>query len=342
MLKMTLSAAKPIIKEFIMLKIPVMLHGSPGIGKSSIHQQIVKELSDETGDQWGYVCYRASTRDQVSTMGTPKIDGETTTWRVPDEFPQEARDGKCGLLDLDELNHADRQTMKALMGLINDRWLGSYTVPENWSIVASGNLASDRSGVVPLLMSLANRLAHIEIIPDVESTVLHAISCQWHPAVIGFLGFRGEELLHKMGDDYAYPTPRLWEKVSNICKGNRPDAVRRGMIHALVGDHASMEFEAFYQTYKDLPSLNGCLMDPTAAKVPQTASGLYAVTFGLIHKVNDQNFANAVTYMKRLGRTYEAWFMNSIHRHNNALTHTPEYTSWALDPENQKLVSVAA
>lgn len=340
--KLTLKNAAEATIGFIDDGIPVMLHGKPGLGKSSLFHQIRTRLSERTGHKWGHVDYRASTRDQVSTMGTPDITGETTRWRVPDEFPQVQRDGEFGLLVLDEFNLADRQTMKAMMGFILDRWVGSYRLPENWQMVAAGNLASDRTNVTALPMALANRFAHIEILQDVDESVMYAIANDWHPAVIGFIGFRGDSLLHNMGDDYSYPTPRNWERVSNICKANRPNDVRRNMIAALVGTEAGAEFEAFWSTYHDLPSLMSCLTNPMQATTPNTAAGLYAVTFGLTHKVTPANFANAVTYMKRLGRSYEGWFMNAVTARDPGLSHTPEFTKWATDPDNQRMINIAA
>ena len=94
---------------------PAFMMGPPGIGKSAIARQI----ADERG--WKIIDFRASTRDPVALMGLPDLSQDTTKWKVPDEFPQVKRDGKEGILFLDELNAAPPSMQAAMFGLVDRR-----------------------------------------------------------------------------------------------------------------------------------------------------------------------------------------------------------------------------
>src|SRR5580765_2267185 len=80
--------------------IATFIHGPPGIGKS----QSVNQVADKLGI--GLIDIRLSLRDPVDLRGLPLVDAKsgTTRWLVPNELPQVKRDGKKGILFLDECN----------------------------------------------------------------------------------------------------------------------------------------------------------------------------------------------------------------------------------------------
>lgn len=338
---MKINEAATLAMTFVSINHPVMLWGSPGIGKSSVVKQIKDKLTVDTGERWGLVDYRASTRDNVSVMGTPDIHGETTRWRVPDEFPQEARDGKNGILFLDEINTADKPVLRALLGLVLDRWVGDYRLPDGWVIVAAGNLQTDRTGVTAFPRALSNRFAHINVEPDADAAVQYMASVGVDPMVTSFLRWR-PALIHDMsGTDQTFPTPRNWEVVNRLLP-SVSDASRLPAVTAVVGDGPAAEFEAFVRTYRDLPSLDLVLSNPLQAKLPTSPAGQFAITSGLSRKVQPQTLANAIAYLERVGREYVTAFMMEATNRDPGLSHSPEFVKWASDAENQADVNISA
>ena len=62
-------------------KVPFMLLGAPGGGKSAIARKIGKDMGFDN-----VVEFNASLRDPVDLLGTPNNNGETTKWIKPDEI----------------------------------------------------------------------------------------------------------------------------------------------------------------------------------------------------------------------------------------------------------------
>jgi hypothetical protein len=307
---------------------PAFMMGPPGIGKSAIARQI----ADERG--WKIIDFRASTRDPVALMGLPDLSQDTTKWKVPDEFPQVKRDGKEGILFLDELNAAPPSMQAAMFGLVLDRKVGDYTLPPGWRVVAAGNHQSHRAAAQRMPTALANRFAHIAVDADTSGGhdnvhVEYFNSIGVDPLLIAFLRFR-PALIHKMptNDELAFPTPRSWEQAAKYV--HKPSSRRLGLISGVVGDGAAAELEGFIRIYQKLPSLDLVLNDPKGAPVPDDPAARFAISAGLARKVDDKSFENGMTYMRRLPREFEIMFTVDAVRRDTKLSHTATFTNFAV------------
>jgi hypothetical protein len=320
---MNLNDARAMLEAYLDGDTPAFMWGPPGVGKSSIVKQIVADR------KWGLVDFRCSTRDPVALMGLPDLAGETTRWKVPDEFPQEKRDGKEGILFLDELNAAAPSMQAAAFGLVLDRKVGEYVAPPGWRIVGAGNRQSDRAAAQRMPSALANRFAHIDVDADVDTVTQRFAKIGIDPTVIAFLRFR-PALLHMMeGSDLrAYPTPRSWEDAAKYV--NHPARIRLGLVTGLVGEGAAAELEGFIRVYKNLPSLDLVLANPNSAPVPEEPAARFAIAAGIARKVDAKTFANGMAYMSRLPREFDIMFAVDAVRRDPGLSHTQAFTEWAV------------
>lgn len=319
---MNLNDARGTLDAYLDHDIPAFLWGAPGVGKSSIVKQITADRN------WGMIDFRASTRDPVALMGIPAVDGDTTKWKVPDEFPKVERDGAEGILLLDELNAAAPSMQAAAFGLVLDRKVGEYTLPAGWRVLGAGNRQSDRAAAQRMPSALANRFAHIDVEPDVDTTVNHFAKKGLHPIMLAFLRFR-PALLHNMesSDLRAFPTPRSWESVAKVI--DTPSKLRLGLVNGIVGEGAAAEFEGFVRVYQNLPSLDLVLANPNSAPLPEDPAARFAISAGLARKVNDQSFDNGMTYIRRLPREFEIMFMVDVVRRDPGLSHTQTFVDWS-------------
>lgn len=325
---MHLKSATTLLASFLDADIPTFLWGPPGVGKSaSIHQ-----ITAERG--WGLVDFRASTRDSVALMGLPDIGGETTRWKVPDEFPQVERDGPEGILFLDELNAAPPSMMAAMFGLVLDRKVGDYVLPKGWRVVAAGNRQSDRAAAQRMPTALANRFAHIDVDADTSGGhdnvhVEHFNRIGVDPQLIAFLRFR-PALIHSMpkNDERAFPTPRSWEQAAKVI--SLPSAQRLQGVSAIVGEGAAAELEGFLRVYQSLPSLDLVLANPNSAPLPEDPAARFAMATGLARKVDAKSFDNGMAYIQRIpAREFEILFAVDAVRRDPALSHTGTFVQWA-------------
>lgn len=296
----TLTMAGKATEMFIDNDIPVFLWGPPGVGKSQKVAQIAKKRN------WNLIDFRAVLRDPVDLRGVPvpNMKTKTTEWFVPSELPNEERHGKHGIFFMDELNVANPQVQASCFGLVLDRKLGDYVMPEGWRIVAAGNRQSDRSSAQRLSRALANRFGHFEVEADAKTWINDYAVYHCNPLVYSFIDFR-PELIHKMDveDERKFPSPRQWTEVSKICEA--PDDMRFTSVEALVGQMAAGEFEGYVRTFRELPDLNEILKNPKKGPVPTDPSALYAISSALAYRANRDNFENVLTYAQRLPADYE-------------------------------------
>jgi hypothetical protein len=317
---------KPCLEQAINFNTPVMIWSAPGIGKSSLVKQIAKEKGIPLID------FRATLREPVDLRGLPMVDSKTATsrWLPPAELPIEKRDGKRGILFLDELPQATQAMQAACFSLVLDRHIGEYALPPGWAVIAAGNRMGDRSGASRMLKALANRFSHYEVEVDVESWMKWAYEADINPLVAAFIRFR-PKLLHDMpdGEANAFPTPRAWETVAKFA-GIPDDTLRRNMVTAAVGEAAAVEFEGFVRVWSKLPSIDLIFTNPEKAHVPSLdePAQVYAVASAMARRVKKPQMENAFRYVARLPKEIQVSFALDCIARDASLKETRAFGNW--------------
>lgn len=323
----SLKLAASCLISCIKADVPPMLWGAPGVGKSDVVRQVAKTLG------YNLIDFRATLRDPVDMRGLPLVDAKTgsTRWLAPNELPQEDRDGKHGLLFLDELPNAAPLMQASCFGLVLDRQLGEYKLPKGWVPVAAGNRLADRSAAQRMPTALANRFAHFEVTADVDAWVEWANSAGVDPMLVAFLRFR-PELIHKMpvGEDKSFPTPRSWMQCAKLL--NCDATIRQHLFSANVGPGPAAELEGFLRVFSKLPSIASILANPSGAPIPDAdePSQFFAVAQALARKATRENFKAVLTYVKRLGVEFEIMTVTDAVRRSPTLTKTEAYAQWTV------------
>ncbi|MBP5530445.1 MAG: AAA family ATPase [Lentisphaeria bacterium] len=234
---------------------PVIFWGAPGIGKSDIVKAVAKELGIELRD------VRLAQLDPVDLRGVPTVEDGQTKWATPSFFSTDPN--SAGILFLDELSAADPSIQVAAYQLLLDRRVGEYELPPKWIIVAAGNRAEDKAVSLPMSSALANRMMHLELRVEPEEWARWASKHALDPSVIGFIRFR-PGMLFAAGDDCerGWPSPRSWERVSNILEVGFEDGELSPCVAGLVGDAAAAQFLAYRRHYKALGDVRELMLDP--------------------------------------------------------------------------------
>jgi hypothetical protein len=178
--------------------------------------------------------------------------------------------------------------------------------------------------------ALCNRFVHLDCEPDLDDWCKWAVKNGIEPAVIAFLRFR-PDLLHQFTrTDKAFPSPRSWEFVSRITgKQTNPD-IEHALYCGTVGTGAAVEYSAFVRLYRSIPSIDGILLNPTTANVPQDPASLYAVSAALARRASLQNFRRAITYLDRIPQEYAVMAVKDATARESSLCATGEFTSWCV------------
>ena len=264
------------------LKLAVMLWGAPGIGKSSVVQQVAQAHDLELID------LRLSQLAPTDLRGLPVPENGLAKWFPPEFLPREGK----GILFLDELNLAPPAIQGIAQQLVLDRKVGSYAVPPNWFIWAAGNRREDAAAVAEMPAPLANRFAHLEVSADLASLTAYALGAGWHSDIIGFLNFM-PSMLHALDKKaHAWPSPRSWDMAGQLMSAGV------SVSHA-VGDTAGHAFEAYQAVCAHLPDTDAIRAGRSDEPYPAKRELQFAVTTKLAFSITDaQQFGHSVTWVK--------------------------------------------
>lgn len=334
---MTPSAIAEELPHYFEDRMTVFLKGAPGIGKSDVIRQTGKALGLEVRD-W----LRASQMDPTDVKGFPCPDAKANVirWLPPNFLPQDKK--SKGILFLDELTSGPVMVQAALYQLMLDRRVGDYVLPDGWFLVGAGNREIDRSIVNKMPAALANRMAHIDVEPNLDDWVRWANKNGVDEMTTAFLRFR-PNLLHSFNPDSkeaAFPSPRTWVMADKIQKRNRPLERTAEMLKGVVGEAAANEYAAFLKVRHELPEIEDIFLNPTDTKVPAKPDVLFALTSMLdAHITKTDQFRTASKYVERLPKEFQVVFVkDQLYKRNDNpkydIRTTSEYTAWARANHN--------
>lgn len=236
----------------------IMIHGSPGVGKSSIIEQIRVELSEEMGIKIRMVDLRVASSASSDMKGIPHVVESVMRHSTPEWWPVD--DDEYVIIFLDELTNAISAQQHAAYQLVLDRSIQNGKKMSNRVVViGAGNLKSDKTGAKPLLPALANRFdAHLTIdVKRIAEPVLnYFVQKRVHRDIVGYLSAKRESIYQppKLGED-AFPTGRSWESVNKHLKkeGRISDEILLSAIAGAVGTEKAIDFAAYRQYKGQLP-----------------------------------------------------------------------------------------
>jgi hypothetical protein len=311
------------LKLLVGIQRPAFITGDAGVGKSRIVRQVAEGLDLDLID------VRAVLLDPVDIRGLPHVNGDGRAhWAIPDFLPREGN----GLLFLDELNRAPQLVQNACLQLALERQVGEYKLPDGWSVVAAGNPDTHR-GVTRMSEALANRFVHLAIVPDLDDWTRWAISADVRPELIAFVRFR-PELLHSYdpkSTEKAYPSPRSWEFVSQMLNASPPASIEHALYAGTVGEGPAGELIGFLDVYRQLPSIDGILMNPKKAAVPEEPGALFAVSAALARKSTEANFDRVMTYADRMPPEWMVYCVKDATARDQRLCDTTAFIKFAAD-----------
>lgn len=298
------------------------IEGKPGGGKSALAMEIGRELGFDN-----VVQFFASLRDPVDLLGTPAPDNEVTRWRPPAELMVLSK-GR-NLLILEELPDSGMQMQNALCGLVHDKHVGSLHLSSETYIIATGNRTQDKSGANRLASKLYGRVRLFEYTENVDDFSNWALDAGIDPVLIQFLRFRPDLLSDFDPNRKANPTPRTWVRASKT-PTSLPTNVYFNNIAGDVGEGAAAEYTGFRKIYEALPNIDGILMNPSKADVPNEPAVLYALTGALAHRTSKDNFDRVSEYVSRMPAEFQVMCVSDAMKLHPDIKNTKAFIAWAV------------
>jgi len=275
-------------------RVPVLLWGAPGTGKTSA----IRAMAEAMGLPCETVI--ASIREPSDFAGLPIVVGDGVRF-APPTWARRLADAGHGLLFLDELSTAPPAVQAALLRVVLERAVGDLTLPEQVAVVAAANPPEQAADGWDLSAPLANRMCHLSWQTDPRA-VADGLAGGWAAPQIPLLpdGWQAEEILARglvaafllvrpalacaPPSDAAtagrgWPSPRTWEMTARLMAAasaaGTSDEARSALIRGAVGDGAGVEFLAWL-VEMDLPDPEAVLADPASFQLPERGDRAYA------------------------------------------------------------------
>lgn len=317
---------------------PVMGWGPPGCGKTEGTRQLCE-------DEAYFQCdVRLGQYDSVDMRGFPSAErlgaaneAKRTVWHAPstlpflvnsDLFPTD----RPILLTLDEVNSASQPVFAVAMQLINERRVGEHELLPNVRIVAMGNREGDRGVANRMPTTVANRLTHVEIQPDVDAYCEYRAGKGCKPEEIAFYQFRKELLctFDPNSPEKAFATPRTSERAwSYYADDAMPERVKEAAMAGAVGDGVAAEAWGFIRIWRSLTPVKEIIKHPLDIKIPDEASVQYAMAVSVSGALDRATAKPLCAFLNRMAPEFNVLAWQLAIKRDREMFDTQEYLEFA-------------
>ena len=338
------SQATEFLARYIEARIPVMLTGAPGVGKSSIVETAAKTAG------YDLILSHPVVSDPTDAKGLPwpSKDGESASFLPFGDLAQALKATTPTVWFLDDLGQASPAVQASFMQLLLARQVNGHKLPDCVTFIAATNRRTDRAGVSGILTPVLSRFgAIIGIEANVDDWTVWALDAGMPAELVSFMRFR-RELLHdfnpqKANDMENFPCPRTWEYVGHAMKMGLPNDLEFAAFAGAVGEGAAIELKGFLSLLKsNLPSIDGILLDPENAKIPTRPDMLWAVTTALAKKATTLNCGRVFRYAERMFENGSSEFavlmLKDVTRLEPMTMATPEWAKLCVSPLGQTFI----
>ena len=325
----------------------VLAQGDMGNGKSSMIHMIGDKLPKHRK-----IYFDATTKDLGDIMipSMQSIDEDGCVRMIPNEELGIHLDGPI-ILMLDEIGKANQAVKNAMLRLIQERQIGSYSLHPDSVVFATTNKGSE--GVGDILPShVRNRMIVVQIKKtDHMDWIEWGINNNIDHSLLGWvkdnphLMASFEDIKDPSENPYifdpraqraAFVTGRSLEAASDILKVREgfDDITLTAALMGTIGDRGAMDLMAFVSLSDQLPTLQSIKDSPLTAKVPDSAAAICMVVYRTMSALDKDWINKWMDYLPRLDTEAQAMFANGVRAKNyskqSMVMTNKKFTEWAM------------
>ena len=299
------------------------LVGDPGIGKTSI----VEQVADELGVECRSVII--AQYDPADLAGLPIVENSTYVRTRPNWLPD---DGE-GILFLDELVQACTMSQNLMAQLINERRIGEHELGEGWVIVAAGNKSSNKAGTSQMPSHLKDRLMTLEVEANLDDTVAYFNKSGINEKICGYLRYRPDKIAEFDASADACPSPRSWARMDTVIEWDLSAFEEFEAMKGTVGEAAANDFKAFQEIFYKMPDPDGVIANPKGAEIPSDPAIKYALMAALAARADAKRIPAILKYVDRIkDQEFAALLIKDSLSRDPGLVKNKDFQVWARGP----------
>jgi len=321
------------IKFAIEHRLPLLIKGAPGLGKSDIIAQACESTNTEL------IISHPVVSDPTDYKGLPfPVKGKEEAKFLPfGDLLKLIKAEKPTVFFLDDLGQAPPSVAAACMQLLLARRINGHKVADCVTFLAATNRRQDKAGVIGILEPVKSRFsAIVELEININDWVNWAFENNMPVELLAFIRYR-PNLLHDFkptADIINTPNPRTVAYVGKMMNAGLTTDIQYEMISGAAGESFAAEFIGFLNTWRELPDIEKLIADPDGTTVPSEPSLLFAVCGALVQKANFKNFANIMRYTERLPAEFQVLLVKDAIKKKPALAETTAFLNWSKKHHN--------
>ena len=325
----------------------VLAQGDMGNGKTSMIHMLGDKLPKHRK-----MYFDATTKDLGDIMipSMQSIERDGCVRMIPNEEMGIHLDGPI-ILMLDEIGKANQAVKNAMLRLIQERQIGSYTLHPDSIVFATTNKGSEGVGDI-LPPHVRNRMIVVQIKKTdhmdwiewginngIDHSLLGWVKDNPH-LMASFEDIKDPSenpyIFHPRAQRAAFVTPRSLHSASDILKSREgiDDITLTAALMGTIGDRGAMDLMAFVSLSDQLPSLQSIKDNPKSAKVPDSAAAICMVVYRTLSALDKDWLNSWMDYLPRLDTEAQAMFANGVrapkYSKQTMVMTNKKFTEWAM------------
>jgi len=343
MIKLNMKELKKIIITYYEHKLPLMITGGYGIGKSEGIIQVAKYLAPKENREYAHwneiseekkldvekhpekyfivIDQRLTENDVSDLKGIPRLTESYCDWKVQRWLRLLCMEGIKGILLFDELNLANPDVQASAYKIINERFINDVKLSSGVTIIGCGNRAQDEAHVVEMPRPLRNRMGEVELEFTNQSFIDYARNQNFNSTMFSFLSTFKKDRVLRVGKELNGPedvatTSRSWFKASKLV-GTNDVCDCYNLIATAIGEVVASELIAYAKQVKTF-DLKIYLQDPRQIKKVNALSDKHSIICALaeLYRTDETIFDTLIKICDEAGAEYGMLLLRNMRQNN--------------------------